>query len=85
MRLVDLMPWPTKPENLLLDKKENIEHSIYKDYHCLCIGYLTEDLKAGEKVWIKPSEAYSLYLKLKKEFDYKDAGASLKKLKKQEE
>lgn len=79
MRLTDLMPWPTKPENAKVDEREEMEHAIFKDYHCLCIGYLMTEVKPGEKIWIKPSEAYDLYIKLKREFLNEDEIEQAKK------
>ena len=65
VRLSSLHTYPVeKQENVTISKPETC---IVKDFFCLKLGYLENDLKKGQPIFIKPSDAKDLYKILKRE------------------
>lgn len=55
-------------ENLILHDRDTGEPVIVEDYASITLAYSTREIKAGDRVIMKYSEAYELWKKLEREF-----------------
>lgn len=57
------------PENVLLDQ-EALKFVVMQDYYCARVAYAFQDIKKGQPVLMKDSEAQKLMLLLIREYNY---------------